>query len=1151
MAIGSPQWMYNSGSAYEIEQSLRFNTGDSASLSRTPASASNRRTYTLSAWVKRTGLSHSSKQVSLLEAWDDTNNFTRIVIESDDKLQILSRVSNQNTLALNTAPLLRDVSSWYHIVVAVDTTDGTANDRVKIYINGVEAPVASRTNPDQNYDGHINSTTALYIGKTIETTLDGYLAEVNFIDGQQLTPAVFGETGDYGEWKPIEYEGTYGNNGFYLPFKQDYTVEGFSTVTWKGNSTNGNYIGGVGFQPDMTWIARTSGADNRVLIDSVRGVTKRLLPNATDAEATEANILRTFETDGFTLGSDNYSNYSAANYVAWNWDMGSSNANNTTGSINSVVRANTAYGQSIVSWTGDNGGATIGHGLSSAPQMIILKERGVNDYWYTYHVSVGNTKTLNLAGTEVETSANFWGNTTPTANVFTVGGSTNTNNSTGIVAYCWHSVTGYSKFGTYNGTGSTHAVALGFAPAFIMIKCTNVAHPWVMLDNTRQAGTTLKYEIYANTNAGEGTDASGVLFTSTGFQLTTDNSYVNQNTKTFIYMAFADKREYAYWLDQSGNNNDWTGNNLTESDIMVDSPTNNFATLNSLGWQWSKKSAKMLEGNLSFGKDGTDWTAATGTQTIPQTKKIYFEVRGIDALAYVGIALANENSSAYDDGSRPDGGWTKGLFSLYIDSNTQAIAYRATTAGTALGAQTFSGSNFNNAVVGVAVDIANSNIKFFINNVQILSQSPGNVINNDKDYVPIIAGNTNLEMAVNFGQDSSFAGAVTSQGNQDANGIGDFFYAPPSGYLALCSQNLTPPAVIPSEHFNTVIYTGNGSNPRSITGVGFQPDLVWWKSRSRTDGNLLMDVLRGTGTNKWLASDQTGAEGIYSTNANMTSLDSDGFTIDATSGGNALNGNNYSAVAWNWKAGGSGTAVSESGSGNNCVNASTHSANADAGFSIVKYVGRKDELSNGQHSKVTHGMGSNSPELIIIKNRDATDDWMVIGDALNTSSDWDHRHLNLNNTDAKSGSDYSGATVPNSTHFFISNADSVNTTDENYIAYCFASVDGYSKVGSYTGNGNDDGTFVYTGFRPAYLMIKKSSGSEAWWIVDTARKEYNPHEFGLQANDSAAELTVSKPLDILSNGFKSRKATGYHNDNGATYIYLAFAETPFKYSNAR
>ena len=233
--FGSSQWMYDSG--YEISNSLRM--GVNADLDRTP-DASNRRTYTLSAWIKRTGLmSASNCQVSLLDVYVDTNNFTRIVIESDDQLQLLSRVGNQNKNLLQTSALLRDTSSWYHFVCAVDTTNGTANDRVKIYINGVESTFESRTNPDQNYEGHINAAVLHDIGKSTDTTYDGYLAEYNFIDGLALAPTAFGETDDdYGHWKPIKYAGSYGTNGFYLDFKS--SAVGTASSTTIGADRSGN-----------------------------------------------------------------------------------------------------------------------------------------------------------------------------------------------------------------------------------------------------------------------------------------------------------------------------------------------------------------------------------------------------------------------------------------------------------------------------------------------------------------------------------------------------------------------------------------------------------------------------------------------------------------------------------------------------------------------------------------------------------------------------------------------------------------------------------------------------------------------------------------------------------------------------------------------
>jgi len=649
-------------------------------------------------------------------------------------------------------------------------------------------------------------------------------------------------------------------------------------------------------------------------------------------------------------------------------------------------------------------------------------------------------------------------------------------------------------------------------------------------------GTALNADSFGETgNYGEWKpiDTSTLTFGTNGYRLEFKQSTANAT---------------GLGLDTSGEGNNYSvqGSGLAATDQMLDSPTNNFATLNPLGWQWSEESAKMSEGNLSFGKDGDDWTHANGTQLIPKTKKIYFEVRGIDALAYVGIALANENSNAYDEGSRPDGGYVKGLFTLYIDGNTQAVAYRATTGGTALGAQTFSGSNFNNAVVGVAVDIANSNIKFFINNTEILSQSPNNVIDVNKDYLPFVAGSDGLEMAVNFGQDSSFAGAVTAQGNQDANNVGDFFYAPPSGYLALCTKNLFEPAVIPSQHFNAILYTGNDNDNHAITGVGFQPDFLWIKNRGTTDIHELVDAARGqfsggNGLGRLRSNDNT-AE-IDSTIEGFTA---DGFTLDGDNTGYNGDGGNY--VAWNWKANGAGASNTDGS-----INTTKTSANVDAGFSINTWVG------TGATATIGHGL-SKAPELILVKNRDDDDNWCVlamVGGADATD------FLRLDSDQAiVDDADRWNDTAPTSSVFTVDTDNQVNGDDDKMLAYCFHSVDGYSKVGFYIGNGSAgsanqfDGAFVYTGFKPKFLLFRRLDTGARWYIWDDAREPHNQMDSWLNASGTNVETTAltsgyEQQLDFLSNGFKLKGPNGGINSSGRTFIFLAFAETPFKYSNAR
>jgi hypothetical protein len=328
----------------------------------------------------------------------------------------------------------------------------------------------------------------------------------------------------------------------------------------------------------------------------------------------------------------------------------------------------------------------------------------------------------------------------------------------------------------------------------------------------------------------------------------------------------------------------------------------------------------------------------------------------------------------------------------------------------------------------------------------------------------------------------------------------------------------------PTIYFNTLLYTGN-STARSLTGVGFQPDWVWIKSRSNTYHHELYDVARGV--QKGLNSNRTNAE---ETRSGLTSFDSDGFSI-GTAG--RENNNGDTKVAWNWKAGGSAS------SNSNGSITSTVSANTTAGFSIVSYTGA------GGSSNVGHGLGV-APNFIIAKNRDSGSlSWFVSNDAIG----WTKR-LKLDGTNTAATNVAFGDTDPDSTKFYLQD-NNLNTSGQDHIAYCFAEKKGYSKFGSYTGNGNADGTFVYTGFSPAWVMIKNTEGTDNWNIYDNKRLGYNTNYSFLIANESNAENTTTSTanLDILSNGFKVRASTGHLNTSGDKYIYMAFAESPLVNSN--
>jgi hypothetical protein len=389
------------------------------------------------------------------------------------------------------------------------------------------------------------------------------------------------------------------------------------------------------------------------------------------------------------------------------------------------------------------------------------------------------------------------------------------------------------------------------------------------------------------------------------------------------------------------------------------------------------------------------------------------------------------------------------------------------------------------------------------------------------------------EIVFNFGQDSSFAGNKTAQGNQDSNDIGDFYYEPPSGFKAICTSNLPAVAVVPSENFNAVLYTGDGNSTHAITGVGFQPDFLWIKNRSAGSGHTLQDVLRTPDATIY---SQT-SEGENATRQYVYSFDSDGFTTGNAAGAHKGPSNNSgdTYVGWNWKAGGSGSSNTNGGL------TSQVSANTDAGFSIVTFTG------NGSGNTVGHGL-SKAPEMVITKGRNFGDSWhtQVYPSIVATKT------LLLDTTGAETTSNAFNNTAPTASVFSISTGYASNT--RTIVAYCFHSVDGYSKVGSWIGNANDDAPFSYTGFRPAYVMWKKATGVENWFIVDTTRSTFNPANVQLWANSSSSEQTSAagaSELHILSNGFKPTGAGGAMNGNNETYIYLAFAETPFKYSNAR
>jgi len=588
----------------------------------------------------------------------------------------------------------------------------------------------------------------------------------------------------------------------------------------------------------------------------------------------------------------------------------------------------------------------------------------------------------------------------------------------------------------------------------------------------------------------------------------------------------------ALGTDRSGSNNDWTLTNMSSTnDVVLDSPNNNFATLNPLS-KSNYSTTTPAEGSLQF--DGgnispNNYEGAAMSAFGVSSGKWYWEVyvygsrpNTISASDWnIGIT-PNSNLFGEDYAYGPYIGYGAGYGYTGYGVGTSYIRHNNANSGSY-------GSTFSSGdIIGVALDMDAGTLVFYRN-----GSSEGTAVSSlSGTYYPIIAlqggsWSTSSGIVINFGQDSSFAGNVTRQSNQDGNSIGDFYYTPPSGYLALCTDNLPSPTIANGrDYFNTVLYTGNGTTGNGITGVGFQPDFVWAKGRSVGYSHGLYDAVRGDG-NK-LSSNLTNAE----TSGGITSIDADGFTLDSDAG---LNESSATYASWNWKAGDS-TVVNTTGTLSANVCASTTSGVSIATFTVP---------SSGQFT-VGHGLGS-TPAFVVVKNRSGTGNWFTYHQSLGANNT---DYLALNTTAAEATySTMWGASGMTSTTVGLTVGGSTYASAD-HVLYAFSPVAGYSAFGSYTGNGSTDGPFIHTGFRPAFVMMKRTDSTSDWWMQDSARNTYNVVNNQLYANSNSTEQSDSWS-DFLSNGFKIRNTYSNNNGSGGTYIYAAFAENPFKNASAR
>ena len=542
--------------------------------------------------------------------------------------------------------------------------------------------------------------------------------------------------------------------------------------------------------------------------------------------------------------------------------------------------------------------------------------------------------------------------------------------------------------------------------------------------------------------------------------------------------------------DAGPNSRDFTDSGLATNDQVLDSPTNNYCTLNPLD---NFSGPTMQEGNLEItSTQATVWLSAVGTFGV-SSGKWYWE--GIfESGANVFIAGIVEDSGRAAVAQYFAGG-TAESHGYYVDgSYYNGGTYDAYGAGYSAG-----------DICSVALDMDAGTMTCYKNN-----SSQGVMVTGLSGlYFPVISVYSNVipdSCSINGGQ------------------LG-FTYTPPTGFKALCSANLPEPEILEgNKGFDVRTYVANGTDPRAvIDDLEFSPDLVWIKDRDTVTHHGLVDSVRGAGAATVLhpnSADVEGGEG-----GTVDSFDSNGITVgdgsvDFSWFNYAVGTDDY--VAWNWK------------------------KDPRFGFDIVGYTG------TGVAKTEAHSLGV-VPEMIIVKNRDAGDDtdkWFVYHKDNTAAPETDYLVLNANDATADDDTIWND-TAPTSSVFSVGTGHS-NVDTEDYIAYLWASVEGFSKVFSYTGNGNADGPFIYCGFRPRFVIIKKSSGANNWMMQDTERETYNVDDSVLYANLTDTDSAhVEYHIDVLSNGFKLRTTGASHNGSASVYIGIAFAEHPFKYANAR
>ena len=1049
-------------------------------LKRTPTSTGNQRVWTWSGWVK---INENAGYRFLFAGGSGSADRTQI--SSFGAIGGGIRFSNVLTTGNSDAyesTARRDYSGWMHIFAAVDTTLSKDEDRIKVFVNGIRIVNVGTTYPVINQLLAVNQTAGHYIGREVHTTnpLNANIADYFFIDGQALTPDVFGfykpgkgyisvgstQSTDFrpGQWVPktprviktaINNSGGFGVNGFYLPmndsnnFGADFHCDPNSIIKLQENLPQprcridgvGDYTGALRDDPFKQYLVLAlpfvsgglqNGFGDYSAAIKGSGSAKAGTVNGSISIASTASY---YGSAFYTPGTSNYLSFVDSS----DFDIGLSNQpftwetwfNLTTTSTSTTLGV--SRGGGLAGWNGTNGHQYLSFYYSANNRLYF-------QYW------TGSTL-VSLTSPASIITANQW-------------------NHMAVVYDTKSNLTMY-----VNGV----AVAIQASTTFGKPSSSNITRVGVNAANdTVAAGYQQDVRLY-----------KGVAKYTGGFDV--PRPYTPVGIATWRAVPDTTANNFCTWnplvpsVFSSGDRSISNGN-LTVTTISTGNGTNARSTI-----------------GMSSGK----WYAETYVNGIYGFLSVKGIGRGDNQLVGIGgdaIHYWAQTGNKYD----------------YTDGSETISSYGSTyTTGD---------------IIGISINGDNGEVIFYKNGV-----SQGIAKTFPSSQYPLFfqmedgASAATVTYNMNFGQNPTFSGNTTTGTFTDSNGKGLFKYQPPSGFLALCEDNLPTPAIAnPGRHFRTVLYTGDGNSGRSIVGVGFTPDLVWIKSRTNTNFHNIADSVRGAGQILYSNSTSTEENNLQI----LSSFNGDGFGIGND---NSSNQGSQNFVAWCWKAGAGTTSTNTNGSITSVV-----SVNQDAGFSIVSWT------ASGATSTIGHGLGK-VPKFIIAKSRTSSGyGWTNYHTSLGKDA-----YIMLHSTDASaSSSNYWGTSSPSTTVFGVA-PFAYNNNSGNMIAYCWAEIEGYSKFGSYVGNGSADGPFIYTGGRPAFVMIKRTDSTANWFIFDNSRNSTNPNLAYLVPNATDIESSSGGDMDFLSNGFKIRNTSASLNASGGTYIFACWMESPFQTANSK